>query len=548
MSSCGTSRLLALLPFGAVLLLAQDPRTGPPAIPTFKSSTRMVLVDVVATDSNGNPVHDLKAGDFTVLDNGKPQSIASFDEQRPDGKPKPAIPLNLPDNVYTNFVSHTELGALTVLLFDSLNTERQDLPNARNKMLNFLRKLPAGRKVALYALSSQLKMVQSFTENSDQLIAAAQQLSIHSHTTYSNTKELSAAIGALRESKISTTPAFGHIVEFLGEEYEDKVELRSQLTLEAFTQLAHALAVVPGRKNLIWLSAGFPFDISGNAPELRKIAALLSATRIAVYPVDVRGVVSLGADAQTSDSELFGQTQPYAMLSGADQENLGIIATMQSIASLTGGRAHINNNDLEGVIADSMQSGSSYYTLAYRPASIEWNGKFHKITLKTSRRDVKLLYRSGYYATSDTSSSTDDPGRVVAMAMQPNAPVSTQLIMKARVVPAKSPGEATRIDILIDVHDLTLAAEKEQKEPNVQFVAVAWDANSKQSASFSEEFRSPLTPAQLESLLRTGLQVHQDILLKAGSYQLRLGVLDRLSGRIGTLDVPLTIRAGVTEK
>jgi len=198
----------------------------------------MVLVDVVSTDRYGKPVHDLKAGDFTVLENGKPQSIAAFDELRPDGKPRPAAPLNLPGSVYTNFVSRSEPGALTVLLFDSLNTDHQHLPNARQKMLNFLKKLPAGQKVALYALSSQLKMVQSFTENSDQLIAAAQQLSIHSHTTYSNTKEFSAAIGALRESKISTTPVFGHIVEFLGEEYQDKLELRTQLTLEAFAQLA----------------------------------------------------------------------------------------------------------------------------------------------------------------------------------------------------------------------------------------------------------------------------------------------------------------------
>ena len=100
----------------------------------------MVLVDVVATDSYGNPAHDLKAGDFTVLDNGKPQSIAAFDELRPDGKPRPAAPLNLPDNVYTNYVSRREPGALTVLLFDSLNADRQDLPNARQKMLNFLKK------------------------------------------------------------------------------------------------------------------------------------------------------------------------------------------------------------------------------------------------------------------------------------------------------------------------------------------------------------------------------------------------------------------------
>ena len=157
MSSWQKNRILGLLPLGTILLLAQDPGMGPPPIPTFRSSTRMVLVDVVATDSKGTPVRDLKTGDFTVLDNGKPQNIAAFDEQRPDGKPKPPVQLNLPDDVYTNFVSRTEPGALTVLLFDSLNTDRQDLPYARKKMLNFLRKLPAGQKVALYVLSSQRK-------------------------------------------------------------------------------------------------------------------------------------------------------------------------------------------------------------------------------------------------------------------------------------------------------------------------------------------------------------------------------------------------------
>ena len=58
-------------------------------------------------------------------------------------------------------------------------------------------------------------------------------------------------------------------------------------------------------------------------------------------------------------------------------------------------------------------------------------------------------------------------------------------------------------------NDLTLTEEKEQKEPGVQFVGVAGDAHGKASANFSEAFRAPLTPAQLESLLRTGLQVHQ---------------------------------------
>jgi VWFA-related protein len=177
------------------------------------------------------------------------------------------------------------------------------------------------------------------------LIAAAQQLSAHSHTAYSNTKELSSEIGSLRESAISATPMAGYVAEFLAEEYHDKQELRAQLTLDAFTLLARSLSGVPGRKNLIWISAGFPFDISSNAP------ALLAANRIAVYPVDVRGVVFMGADAQTKDSELFAQHESYETSSGADQENEGIVETMQNIARITGGRAHINNNDLDAAMA-----------------------------------------------------------------------------------------------------------------------------------------------------------------------------------------------------
>jgi hypothetical protein len=337
--------------------------------------------------------------------------------------------------------------------------------------------------------------------------------------------------------------AFSNLVGFLGEEYQSKGEWRSQYTLDAFTLLARALAIVPGRKNLIWISSGFPFDTSSNAPELRRVATLLAATRIAVYPVDVRGVVFTDADAQTRDSEIFLQTQPYGLASGSDLENSSIIETMENLASITGGRAHVNNNDLEGAIADSMQTGSNYYSVAYRPANTEWNGKFRKIAIKTSRRNVKLLYRSGYYATSDTFGSKDDVNGAVATAMQPSAPVSTQLIMKTRVVPPKAPDVATSIDMLIDVHDLTLTEEKGRKKPQVQFVAIAWDTTGKQCATFSGVVDAVLSPAQLDSLFRTGLQIHKEMVLKPGSYQLRLGVMDRLSGRIGTLDVPLTIGA-----
>jgi len=542
-----TSRLIALLFCGPIWLIAHAVPAAAEETATFRSTARVVTLDVVVSDSNGKPVHGLNAQDFRVMDNGKAQEIDAFEERRADVTPRPTIALNLPDGVFTNYVSRTEQGALTVLLFDSLNTEHQDLAVARNGVLNFLKQLPHGKRVALYSLGSQLRMVQGFTDSPDQLIAAAQWLSTHSHWTYSNARELSASIGELKESAAATQPKLlNRMIEVLGGEYERKLESRVQYTVDALTELAHALAVVPQRKNLIWISGGFPFDVSGNAPELHKLAELLAANRIAVYPVDARGVVGVGATGLTRGSEIFGSSQSYETSSGQDEENAGITQTMRNIAEITGGRAHFNRNDIAAAMADSMEAGSNYYSVAYRPTGVEWNGKFRKIAITASRPHVKLLYRSAYYAIPDGPDLKEDPNHVVAMAMQRDVPVSTQLIMKARVVPPKESAEAVKVDILIDAHDLALSEEKGQKTPQVQFVAAAWDNAGKQCANFSQVFRAA-SEAQFQSMLRSGLQVHLDVPLKPGSYQLRLGVMDLLANRIGTLDVPLIIGTATTK-
>ncbi len=545
--------LVTLLALGGVLFGQAATQTQDTsarnANPTFKANSRLVVVDVVVTDSKGLPVHDLKAQEFTLLEDGKPQKLTAFEEQRSDTALKtPPLALKLPKNVYSNFVSRAEPGALTVLLFDSLNTDRQSLTYARTEMLNFLKKLPPGKKIALFTLGERLRMVQNFTDDTDALIAAAQDLSAKPHPAYSNAREFSAMVGEMREAGFARNPkGFRNMVQFFGEEYVAKAESRAQDTLDALNLLARSLAVVPGRKNLIWISAGFPFDISTNAPQLQKTAALLAATRIAVYPVDVRGVMTMTADGYTRDSEI-SMTEAYETSSGQYDENLSLVETFLNTARLTGGRAYINKNDLESAINDGMQTGSNYYSLAYRPESANWNGKFHKIAINAKHPNVKLLYRSGYNALPDPLGSRDDPNRLVALAMQSAVPTSTQIIMKAQVIPGEA-GKPTGIDMLIDAHDLAFnESQDKQKTPEVQFVAIAYDGSGKQVASFSEGYHPPLSPTQLDGLLRTGLQLHQDMLLKPGTYQLRLGVMDRLSGRIGTLDVPLTIEAKVASK
>jgi VWFA-related protein len=297
---------LAFVLLADLLMMAQTPNQLPQS-PVFKSNTRLVVVDVVLTDAAGRPVHGLKKEAFTISEDGKPQTILGFDERLPDSSHASAPAPSLLKNEYTNYAVRNDSDALTVLLLDTLNSSRQDLAYARKEMVNYLKQLPRSRKVALYTLSSQLRMVQGFTDDTDSLIMAAEQLSAtsHQHPMYTNNREVSATVAELKESGLAKSPkAFAAMMRFLSEDYEAKLEVRYRDTLDALTQLARSVAVIPGRKNLIWISAGFPFDSFTNGDQLQRVSALLAATRIEVCPVDVRGVLSMQPDGQTRDNEI----------------------------------------------------------------------------------------------------------------------------------------------------------------------------------------------------------------------------------------------------
>lgn len=532
--------LLGMCPYGSP---AEDHQNGSEA--TFKVNSRLVVVDVVANDSGGKPIREMKSKDFAVIEDGKPQSIVAFEEHSAEATPKTnAAEVHLGANEYTNYLTRTDSDALTVLLLDSLNGSQQDLTFGKRELLNYIKNLPRGKKIALYNLGAQLRLVQNFTDDSDVLIAAAQKLSAKSSSVYANNKDVSATVAELRQSGLAKNPrVFRSMLETLGEDYQAKEDTRSLDSLEALTQLARALAVVPGRKNLIWISAGFPFDPQRDAARLQKISALLAVSRIAVYPVDVRGVQAMSATGETSSTELFGSREAYETSSGQYQENLSVVETLQTTAQLTGGHAYVNRNDVHKAIGDAADSSASYYTVAYRSSNNDWNGKYRKITIKSTRAGARLLYRNGYYAVVDPLNTTESPDQAVALAMQEDAPNATQFIFKTRVVPPSQAGKPILIDMLIDAHDLSVVTSGDTRIPEVQFVGVAWDGNGKQAANFSATFKEPISNERWQTMMRTGIQLHRELTLPAGSFQLRLGVVDRRANRVGTLDVPVTIPA-----
>ena len=158
----------------------------PPPETLIRSAVRLVQVSVVAEDKKGNPVTDLKAEDFTLLDEGKPQKIAFFAAPTPTlaasetEQPSPKPARLLPPNAFTNrydLKGQNAPGAVTVVLFDALNTAPQDQSFVRKEVVHFLQSLKPQDHVAVYGLTTQLLILHDFTRDSADLVAAASHLS-----------------------------------------------------------------------------------------------------------------------------------------------------------------------------------------------------------------------------------------------------------------------------------------------------------------------------------------------------------------------------------
>jgi VWFA-related protein len=582
--------------FTAGLLFSQTPPQAAgssQSTPVFHATTRQVLVDVVAIDHRGAFIPNLKPTDFTLLEDGKPQKIVGFALHTTPAVPKDHPVLQLPAHQYANFTNLTQEPdrPVTIVLLDMLNTSGQGQQYARKQMLQFLKGLPPGRPVALFTLTSKLNMVQGFTGDSDALVKAATAVLANtplltSPEAQTQQEEIGArsleTVGA--PSSMGPTPQLATspiapigqaIRDALGSQDTFQKLQRMNITLNALDVLGRAVAGYPGRKNLVWLSAEFPVTFSPNsnpynqaanpfntnvknetnhqlhdlyneAPPMQQTAALLAAVQIAVYPIDVSGLVSQGTgiditasttnlnnpDLQT-ESQTAGQRQTTSLWDAHE--------AMTDIARQTGGEAFYGTNDLKGAMSRSMDEGSNYYTLAYSPANHDWNGKYRKIEVK-SDNSAKLTFRRGYYAVPESRYNGDRASAAMTVAMRFSVPEFTMLFLKVQVLPPDAEHKKVRVDYAVDANDIAFADGPEQRKvASVDFVATAWDKDLNLVAHAGETMNTTLRPDAYAQVLRTGLPFHQELDLQPGTYTLRLGVLDRGNQKIGTVDVPLTI-------
>ena len=365
-------------------------------------------------------------------------------------------------------------------------------------------------------------------------------------------------------------------------------------TIRALKALGLYLSQFPGRKNLVWLAGSFPIDIipstgtsvqesspiAGSLDPFRgarsytiaiyDLALLLQSGNIAVYPVDVRGLVDNGlfnpaaVSAQGNGANVAAAEQTLAAFAGSNGQ---IHEIMQTIAHETGGRAYYNTNDLTGSMMEAFNDGSNYYSLSYVPTDQKWDGQFRKIRLEVDRSETKLYYRQGYYAEEPDKlkHSFPSPDPTMKSAMLRGSPTVSQITFQAkvkpeggvRIIPASAPALKSREDKTVPhltgpvVHysiEYSIVPSQIQfyssaglYRGRLAFSAIAYDADGKMLNSDVGTFAVPLNAEVYAAVQRDALHIRAGIDLPPGKVFLRLGVHDLTTDKTGAFEIPLEV-------
>jgi VWFA-related protein len=561
--------------------IAQGAANSTQSSVTLKQTVNNVLVDVVVTDKNGQPVKGLGKEHFQILENGVPQPMAFFEEHQPEPAAAPVEhPLTLPPNVYTDFNVVPAHGPAMVLLLDSLNTPTQDQAKVRVAMLSYLKQIPAGTNIAIFTLSSRLRLLKGFSGDPAALLAA-----LDNPASWPKQSVLTDDPGQDTYADTIPKPGIGSgfsgagdlLARFVADEQDYRMDQRVRATLDAFNSLSAYLSAFPGRKNLIWFSGSFPLGISPNLPvpqgfdpttfqteglnsgrsydqQLRKTAQLLELARVAVYPVDAGGpaTMSMFSVTQQNNGSLHS---PSAVMNQNTREagnDFANHSTMDTLAEDTGGRAFYNTNDLAGAIRSITQLGESYYTLAYVPKDQNYDSKYHKVSVKVDEPKLKLDYRHGYYADNPAETGADKlvhPARTASVLLR-GAPEEKDILFKVRVAPAENAStdpkaHAVRYSVnwVADIHGVTLpTASNGMRHGGLALIVVAYDADGHARNSVTNTASLILKPEEYANYLKSGLQFHQELDLPRGAVYLRVVMIDTTNEHAGVTEIPLTVR------
>ena len=483
--------------------------------PTFRAGTTLVQFTFVATDGKGNPVADLKKEEILVTENGVPRELAFF---RFEGRDSPVRPPPLPIGEFTNRAEFTPGPArnVTAIVLDAINVSEKGQASDREDMMRYLDALPPGTRAGLFRMGSQIKVLHDFTEDVESLRAAIAESKPEIRkkfaapgivsadagvTIHSGSPEMAAAREEADAAEARALAYYNHGVQ------DDRIAR----TLAGLQAIGNHLAGIPGRKNLVWVSSGFPVvTLTAGWPKsyeamVRKTARRLASQGITIY--SVIGIVKPGAVRAGNAAYIFAET--------------------------TGGRvSQVMNDPTPGIRLAGADSRGAYSVGFYSGG--EPDDQWHRLSLKSKRPGVKALFPEGYLAARATPQAQEWTAEQWTATIH-GALGSSLLRVDARAV---LQGETIHLQLQIPGEDISLHQAGGRLGADLE-IGIAEKAPSGETGTQKLTVTIRADVDETSSLNQRVFRHQLSWKLKPGTNMIRIVARDRHTGRYGTVDLPV---------
>jgi VWFA-related protein len=517
----------------------QPPST--PAQPQYRVrvTSELVLINVVARDKKGNLIRGLKKEDFTVTEDGKRQEISTFDFENVDELPT-AGPgeETVTGTAVTGGLLHSSSAPaldardrrLVLLFFDFSGMDPEQIERGVDSAKKFVKeKMMPADMLALVSLSTNMRIDLDFTADKSKV------LSILSAYTSSQGQGFEAGAEGSAEGAAETGGAFTAD----DTDYNTFTADRKLLALQAIMQ---ALGKINQKKSIIYFSNGITQSGVDNQSALRATTAAAVRANVSIYPLDVRGLQAFPPGGEAQNASLHGQSAYNGNAIFNDlNSNANSQDTLSTLAEDTGGKAFFDSNDFSGVFSQVQKDTSAYYVLGFTSNNPLKDGHFRHLKVQLNRQDVKLEYRSGYYAGRDFQ-HLNNSDREQQLTDELEAPLSqTDVAVYAGAHYFRQDDSHYYLDVslVIPGSQIPFVQAKEKDNATIDIIGEVL-ANGKLPVGHQRD-TVKLAVDSAQQVRRKNVQYNTGFLLAPGSYHLKFVVRENRTGRMGTFETDVQI-------
>ncbi|SPE33592.1 conserved exported hypothetical protein [Candidatus Sulfopaludibacter sp. SbA6] len=519
----------------------------PPVKPTFSASSNLVIVDVTVKDKSGKAIDNLKAEDFVVLEDGKPQKVQIFEHQQLSVEPEPPEPPpSLDDRNALPEAPKTIITAehpgqiqyhdkrLMVLFFDFSNMGIPEQLRAQDAAQKFLdTQITSSDMVAILLFTTAIQVKTDFTADRTILSDIIKSLPIGEST------DMADAADTGDDNEEDTGAAF------VADETEFNI-YNTDRKLAAIEDAVRKLAALPEKKALVYITGGISKTGMDNQAQLEASINAAVKANVAIYPIDARGLMGDPPGGGASKGASRGAGIFNGSLLNAQRASINDSQeTLATLAADTGGKVFLDSNDLTLGLQQVQQEFRSYYILGYYTTNMKEDGKYRKIVVKLNNGlSAKLDFRDGYYAQKVWGKFNGaEKEQQLKEALAAADPI-TDLPLAIEVDWFRVSPSAYFVPVSVRVPGSVLALAQKKAgagETEFDFVGQIQDERKAVVGNVSDYIKVKLGAGDAERLSRRNIHYDAGFTLAPGRYRMKFLVREAQSGKMGTFDTRFVV-------